>query len=147
MHRMLAFTLLCLCALPAIAANGRSTDIADCARISEVQVPDALHADAELVVYAPAGAPPLTITAEEIRLGSRRFHDPSVTAYHAALHAFLTESGAMATVARSMLNRRRYAQAASQMCQRIIAVHATGLQVEQRFPGFVSPVRVRLAKP
>lgn len=147
MRRTLAIVALCLCATAPRATPATEDGLADCARIADVQVPDALHADSNLVVYAPRGAPPLTITAQEIRLGERQFRDPSVAAYHAALHAFLTESGSMATVARSMLNRGRYARAAAQMCRRILVLRATGQQVEQRFAGFTSPVRIRLRSP
>jgi hypothetical protein len=132
--------------LPAMsaAAEAASDSLAPCSRIAEVRVPDELHVDADLVVYAPRNAPRISVTAETVQWGGRHFRDPSVRSYHAALHAFLGESGRRASVARSMLNRGRYAQAASAMCRRVLALEAAGRTVERKFPGFVSPVRIRL---
>ncbi|QSX77852.1 hypothetical protein [Agrilutibacter solisilvae] len=145
MRSVHAIMLCGLLATTTAAAGGSAQDpLAPCARIDEIRVPDELHVDADLVVYAPSSAPRLTVTRQRIELGGRRFEDPTVGPYHAALQAFLTQSRSMAAVTRTMLNRGRYAQVASARCRRVLELRAAGLAVEQRFPGFVSPVRIRL---
>jgi len=76
--------------------------------------------------------------------GGQVFRDAAVRGHHDDLRAFLDNAGSMAKVAKSFTKRSVFPQAATDMCRAILAVQASGAAMEQRFPGYTSPVRVVL---
>ena len=140
MKLLVATFLLSLATTPVLAADHATSE---CSRIVDVDVPFDVDVGADALRFE-GGQAPVVVTAERIQVGARSFSDVSVREYHDDLRGFLDNAGSMARVARKFLSRGDFPQAASDMCQAILAVQASGQVVEQRFPGFTNPVRVTL---
>lgn len=144
--KLLAIGAIALSALaaPAFAADN-TPDLAQCDRIVDVEVPFDVDAGSDELRFSDRNAADIVVTGARIESGGRTLRDDSIAGYHADLRGFLDTAGSMAKVARSLLgNRGAFPQAATDMCSAILAVQASGHAMEQRFPGFVSPVRVTL---
>lgn len=142
--KRLAASLLVLSAIAAPAIAAAPADAAQCARIADVQVPYEVDVGADALRFDGRGGA-IVITAESIEADGRTFRDPSVAGYQADLREFLGNSGSMANAARALLrDRGAVARAAGDMCAAALAVQRSGRAMEQRFPGFTSPVQVTL---
>ncbi|MGH8083995.1 MAG: hypothetical protein ACREPV_01790 [Lysobacter sp.] len=131
-------------AAPALAADV-TPDLAQCDRIVDVEVPYEVDASTDALRFSDGDKADIVVTGARIESGDRTLQDASITGYHADLRGFLDNAGSMANVAKSFLgNRGAFPQAATDMCSAILAVQRSGQAMEQRFPGFVSPVRVTL---
>lgn len=143
--KLFAIGVIALSAItaPAFAANA-TTDLTQCDRIVDVEVPFEVEASTEALRFSgDDGA--IVVTGDAIEADGRTFRDASVANYHADLRGFLDNAGSMANVAKSFLSDRgAFPQAATDMCSAILAVQRSGQAMEQRFPGFVSPVRIAL---
>ncbi|HVI58543.1 MAG TPA: hypothetical protein VM619_06665 [Luteimonas sp.] len=130
-------------AAPALASEATATP-EQCARITDVEVPYDVDIGADALHFSGRHRA-IVVTADAIESNGRTFRDASVAGYQADLRDFLDDSGSMANAARSLLrNRGAVAQAAGDMCASILAVQRSGHAMEQRFPGFVSPVQITL---
>lgn len=142
--KRLAASLLVLSAIAAPAIAAAPADAAQCARIADVQVPYEVDVGADALRFDGRGGA-IVVTAESIEADGRTFRDPSVAGYQADLREFLGNSGSMANAARALLrDRGAVARAAGDMCAAALAVQRSGRAMEQRFPGFTSPVQVTL---
>lgn len=142
--KRLAASLLVLSAIAAPAIAAAPADAAQCARIADVQVPYEVDVGADALRFDGRGGA-IVVTAESIEADGRTFRDPSVAGYQADLREFLGNSGSMANAARAILrDRGAVARAAGDMCAAALAVQRSGRAMEQRFPGFTSPVQVTL---
>lgn len=145
--KRLAASLLVLSAIAAPAIAAAPADAAQCARIADVQVPYEVDVGADALRFDGRGGAigAIVVTAESIEADGRTFRDPSVAGYQADLREFLGNSGSMANAARALLrDRGAVARAAGDMCAAALAVQRSGRAMEQRFPGFTSPVQVTL---
>lgn len=137
---VVAGLLLSALAAPCLAAEGADSG---CSRIADVDLPyDVDVADDALRFESRDGT--IVVTGDRIESGSQVFRDEAVRDYHNDLRGFLDNAGSMAKVAKSFMRRGAFPQAATDMCHAILAVQASGAAMEQRFPGFTSPVRVSL---
>lgn len=141
-QRPLAVATLLLSALAAPCLASENAD-AQCSRIADVDVPHEVDVAADALRFEGSGGA-IVVTPDRIESGDRVFRDPAVRSYHDDLRGFLDNAGSMAKVAKSFLRRGAFPQAATDMCHAILAVQASGAAMEQRFPGFTSPVRVSL---
>lgn len=137
---IVAALVLSTLAAPCLAAEG--TD-AGCSRITDVDLPYDVDVAADALRFED-GDDAIVVTPDRIESGGQVFRDDAVHAYHDDLRGFLDNAGSMAKVARAFLHRSAFPQAATDMCHAILAVQASGAEIERRFPGFTSPVRVSL---
>lgn len=136
----LATILLSAIAVPCLASGNAD---ADCARIADVDLPYEVETDADALRFKGKGDA-IIVTGDHIEAGGQVFRDAAVRDYHDDLRDFLDNAGSMAQVAKSFFKRGAFPQAATDMCRAILAVQASGATMEQRFPGYTSPVRVVL---
>lgn len=144
--KLLAIGAIALSAIaaPAFAADA-THDLAECDRVVDVEVPFDVDASSEALRFSGGNVADIIVTGARIENGGRTLRDDSIAGYHADLRGFLDTAGSMAKVAKSFLgNRGAFPQAVTDMCSAILAVQRSGHAMEQRFPGFVSPVRVTL---
>jgi hypothetical protein len=130
---------LSVAVLPAFAAGGT----AGCERIVDVELPYEVELGADVIRFDDGGSP-IVVSAAQVTFNGRTLADGPVAGYHEDLRGFLDNAGSMARVARSFLSRGAFPEAATAMCDAILAVHDSGQAMERRFPGFTSPVRVTL---
>jgi hypothetical protein len=135
----IAAILLSAAAAPGLA----SASDADCARIADVDVPFDVQTGADALRFEGRDGAVL-VASDRIESNGQVFRDAAVRGYHDDLRGFLDNAGAMANVAKAFTRRAAFPQAATDMCRAILAVQASGAAMEQRFPGFASPVRVVL---
>lgn len=140
---VLALVLLLFGTSMASAAGAPRASTAQCKRIADVSVPYTVSVGPTAIRFADKGSN-ITVTNDTIQDGTRTFQNPAVKNYYVALRSFLGNSGSMANVARSFMHRSAFPQAATSMCQSILAVDASSNALAQIFPDFKSPVQVKL---
>ncbi|MFC3716596.1 hypothetical protein ACFONC_10570 [Luteimonas soli] len=137
---VVAGLLLSALAPPCLAAEGGD---AGCSRIADVDLPYDVGVAADALRFEGRDGT-IVVTPDRIESGNQVFRDEAVRGYHDDLRGFLDNAGSMAKVAKAFTRRDAFPQAATGMCRAILAVQASGAEMEQRFPGFTSPVRVSL---
>lgn len=138
--QLLLVTLI-LCTLPqdALAAF----DSKQCQRIDDVAVPYDVAMDNASVTFS-SRSDRIVVRMAGITAGGKTFGGHQVGRYYADVRRFLANSRTMANAALPFSGERAtMGAAATQMCIAIIDVAASGAAIEQAFPGFLSPVRIK----
>lgn len=140
LHQLLLIAALAL-SIPAPAfAQG---DLAQCRRIDDVSVPYDVAIDGASVTFS-TGGDQIVVRPAEIVAAGRTFSGPQAATYYNDVRRFLQNARTMAKAALPFSgDSATMSSAATNMCMAIIAVAASGSAVEQAFPGFRSPVRVK----
>lgn len=124
-------------------AAAPSASTVDCSRISDVAVPWNVDVQPASVTFTNKRTR-VVVSQDAIVANGRTFHGSSVKAYYGDVRNFLGNASSMANVARHFTDHTAFPKAATGMCQAILAVHASGEQVQRAFPGFASPIHVSL---
>lgn len=143
-HPTLVFGLLLFSSAITNAQAAPTASTAQSGRIADVSVPYTVSISPTAIRFANKNAN-IIVTNDKIQAGNRTFQNPVVSNYYVALRSFLGNSSSMANTARAFLhNKSAFPQAATNMCQSILDVHASGSTLAQIFPDFSSPVQVVL---
>lgn len=144
MHRALFLSAACLIVLagPALA----TPDPAQCARIADVDVPDAVQVMDTHLVFNRGKATVIVGPHAVSAAGTTTPH--AVDRYYPDLQAFLQQAARMRhsrpLTALFSGKAAEFAESAARMCDAVLALASSTAQVEAAVPGFRSPVRIRL---
>lgn len=130
----------------ALPAAAQAVDPAQCARIDDVRVPDAVAIADDRIAFGEGDARVEVMRNAVIVDGAVHGHDDP--AYYDDLRRFLdaaAQSRGINPLAALLRGRGgELAQTATRMCAAVLALAESAARIERTLPGFTSPVRIRL---
>lgn len=141
--KLIHYTLVALVSvLPGTALA--DFDAKQCQRIDDVDVPFDVTFEGPAITFS-SDEETITVRSAQIEAGGKILSGPQAAPYYTSVRLFLDRARSMANAALPFSGSdATMSAAATQMCMAIVDVAASGAAAERAFPGFVSPVRVKL---